>query len=217
MSLASLSGIDVVAGRLVVPFSGLWHADLLLSSATDIAGPQTLLFAGSSWVCAYVRAIDWSGQRGVRVVAGRAGWRKQVPAKQYGQGVIATQQVLADAAAACGEAPPVVDATVPPTVGSAFLRASGTGSKVLNEVLAGAWWADMTGIVQTAPRLPTPIASSFQAVRVEMAEGLYEITTDTPNDWMPGKSFQNLAVSGTISRVMHEIGRSTLRTEVLVS
>ena len=217
MSLVSLSGIDVVAGRLVVPFSGFWHADLLLSSATDVSGPQTLLFAGQPWACAYVRAVDFTGERGVRVIAGLAGWRKTIPFKQYGQGVIATLQVLADAAAACGEAPPIVDASVPATVGSAFLRQTGAASLVLQQVLGSSWWTGPTGIVQTAPRLPTPITSSFQVTRVDGAEGLYEVTTDAPNDWLPGLSFQSLTASGTVSRVMHEIGRNTLRTEIMAS
>ena len=199
-----------------MPMAGLWHADLVLSKATDIAGPQSLLFAGAIWSCAYVRAIDFAGERGVRVVAGLGGWRTAIPAKQYGAGVIATATVVSDAALACGEPPPVIDVSVPQTVGSAFLRASGLGSTTLQAVLGSVWWADTSGVVQSRPRSGS-VLSAFQAMAVDGWSGRYSIGTDAPNDWTPGVAFAGPTTSGTVSRVTHRITPTSLRTEVLVS
>jgi hypothetical protein len=210
-----LSGVLVVTMRLVIPWSGLWHADLALVQTTNVAGPQILNLIGVPWSCAYARAVDFAGQRGVRVVAGAGGWGKTIPAKQYGQGTIATQQVCSDAAMACGEPSPVIDASVPSTVGAAFLRQSGPASLVLQQKLGDSWWADTTGTVQTKPRTGS-VSSAFVATHVVGAEGWYEIATEFPGDWMPGVAFSGPTVSGTVSRVTHVLGKGTLRTEVLV-
>lgn len=214
-TFADLTGVMVTAMRLVVPWSGRWHADVSLIGTTDVSGMQTLNFIGVPWSCAYVRAVDFAGQRGVRVVAGRGGWSQSIPAKQYGQGTITTQTVCADAAVACGEVAPVIDASVPSTVGSAFCRQAGAASLVLQQVLGDAWWTDTTGTVQTKPRT-SQVTSPFIATQVVGAEGWYEIATESPSDWMPGASFSGPTVSGTVSRLTHVIGRDTLRTEVLV-
>jgi hypothetical protein len=215
VALASLSNVAIVRGHITQPFSGLWHADLLLASATDVSGPQTLLFAGVAWSCAYIRAIDFSGERGVRVVAGRGGWRTTIPGKQYGAAGIFTRDVVNDAAAACGEPPPTLDPTIPPTVGSAWLRGAGPASDTLQRILGGLWWVDKTGVVQTSPRAGS-VASPFQAMAVAGASGIYEIATDNPNEWQPGVSFSGPTVSGVVSRVMHVIEPDKLRLEVMV-
>lgn len=216
MSLADLSGVAITHGLITQPFSGLWHADLVLAQATDISGPQTLNFAGVPWSCAYIRAIDFSGERGVRVVAGAAGWRTVIPGKQYGAGLVATSLVCADAAAACGELPPVIDASIPTTVGSAFLRANALAADVLQRLLGDSWWADRNGVVQTSARSGT-VTSAFQAMSVKGAPGIYEISSNAPNDWQPGVSFSGPTISGTVSRVMHRIEPDRLRLEVMVA
>ena len=215
MSLATLNGTPIYEGRITWPYAGIWHADLKLTEAIDTSGPQVLLFAGLPWACAVVRAIDFSGSRGVRVVGGTGGWRTTIPAKQYGQGLVTTLHVMTDAALACREVPPVLGPLVPLTVGSGYCRPNDAASYVLQEFLGDAWWLDSTGTVQTIPRPPTPVASPFSALAVRGSEGKYEIGTESPNDWLPGATFLGPTVSGTINRTMHTLTRDTLRTEVL--
>jgi hypothetical protein len=217
MALADLSGVAIFAGSLVVPMSGLWHASLEFDVAQDISGPQTLNLAGVPWSCSVIRAIDWTGVRGVLLVAGAGGWRTTIPAKQYGGGGVSTQMVLADAALACGESPPVIDPSVPVSVGQSWDRASAPASNTLRLVLGDAWWADMTGVVQTKPRPATAIASPFTALHVDGAPGIYEIGTESPSDWQPGATFSGPTVSGTVNRVEHSIRQGLLRTTVMVS
>ena len=216
MAFATLSGTPIYEAHITWPYAGLWHADVLLTEAIDATGPQVLLFDGEPWACAIVRAIDFAGARGVRLVGGAGGWRTTIPAKQYGQGVVTTQHVLTDAALAAGEIPPVLGPLVPLTVGSGYCRPNDCASYVLQEFLGDAWWLDSTGTVQTIARPPTPIASAFSALAVKGAQGRYEIGTDSPNDWIPGATFLGPTVSGTINRTMHTLTRGTLRTEVLI-
>ena len=216
MAFATLSGIPIYKGRITWPYAGIWHADLVLSTATDISGPQVLMLDTKPWVCAYVRAVDFSGERGVRVVGGSGGWRTTIPAKQYGQGVVTTLHVLTDAALAAKEIPPVLGPLVPLTVGSGYCRPNDAASFVLQEFLGDGWWLDSTGTVQASQRLPTPIVSPFTALQVEGAAGRYTIGTESPNDWLPGATFVGPTVSGTVNRTEHTLTQGTLRTEVLV-
>jgi hypothetical protein len=218
---AALTGLPITKLHLVVPALGLWHADVLLAQAVDLTGPQVLLLSGSTWNCTAVRAVDFSGARSVRLVGGAAGWRKSVPALQYASPAgVPTVTVLADAAGLVGELPPVLDPSVPQTLGSAYVRQRGAASLVLQDLQDRgvlSWWVSPLGIVQTAPRLPTPILSPFVAEQVHGAPGWYRVATEAPGDWQPGALFRSVTVSGTISRVEHRIERGQLWTEVLAA
>jgi hypothetical protein len=125
--------------------------------------------------------------------------------------------VLSDVAASVGEIPPVVDPTIVPTLGGAFLRQAGLASLVLQQVCGDQWWMDQTGTVQTSIRLPTPIVSPFSVQEVDGAEGKYLIQTESPQDWVPGAAFTSPTVSGTISRAMWTVDRNGVRVEVLAA
>lgn len=215
MSYATLGIAPVLVGRMVIPFAGLWHASLVLTSDTPSPGPQILTIGTSTWICSPVRDIVFSGQRGILVVGGSGGWRTSVSPKQYGQGAIPIAGILADAATACGELPPVGAVGVVP----AYVRkgAPYAAATVLQELLGDGWWVDDTGVVQATPRLPAPVLSPFDAMSVDGAVGLYEIATESPFDWTPGATFLGTTVSGTVSRVMHAITPDRLRTEIMVT
>jgi hypothetical protein len=219
-AFASLSGIPIVGLHLVIPALGLWHVDAVLSQMTDVSGLQVLQLSGSTWTCTAVRAADFAGASGLRLVAGAAGWRKNVPAKQYASPAgVPTATVLGDAAASVGEAPPVLDLSVPATVGNNYVRQDGAASLVLNDLQNRGvlhWWADPSGVVQTMPRPSSAVASPFVAEAVYGASGWYRIATEFPGNWLPGSTFTGATVSGTISRVEHRIAHGRLWTEVLV-
>ena len=218
---ATLSGVQVVKLHLVVPAQGIWHADATLATDDEIDGPQTLILSDSTWQCAVVRAVSFSGQREIRLVGGTGGWRKAVPALEYQSKIgVPTQTVIADAAALVQEAPPVVDASVATSVGNYYVRQRGAASLVLWDLLTaavlGTWWMDQTGLVQTAARDTSSISSEFVAEQVAGAAGWYRIATESPGDWMPGRAFAGPTVNGTVSRVEHRIARGRFWTEVMV-
>ena len=218
---ASIAGATIDRLHFVIPALGIWHADVSLSQAPSLSGPQTLLLAGSSWSCTPIRSIAFAGSTSARLVAGAAGWRKSVAPQQYSSPAgVPTATVLADAASLVGELPPVLAASVPATVGTGYVRQAGAASLVLQDLESRgvlSWWVDAMGIVQTMPRPSPAITSSFVAEAVAGAVGWYRIATETPGDWQPGATFSGPTVSGTVNRVEHRISGLKFWTEMLVA
>jgi hypothetical protein len=227
---ASLSGVPVTRCRLSVPYSGIWHADVVLDRAlpAPLVGPQVLVLSGSTWACAVVRTGDYAGVRSARLVGGSGGWRRLIPSVALPPPLISpigvpVAIVLSLASALAAELPvnlagytgsPLLGG---PPLGGAYVFQAGPMSLVLADVLRDAWYMDPIGVVQTAPRLPTLIVSPWTCTAYDGATGIYEIATDAPGDWQPGATFVGPTVSGTISRVTHVLTSGNLRTEVMVS
>jgi hypothetical protein len=221
---ASLGGVPVIRARLVVPYSGIWHADVTLDRVlpAPLVGPQILSIGGSTWNCSVVRTIDFAGIREARLVGGLGGWRRPIPAAVIPTPLtspagVPLSAVLAVAASLAGELPvSTVGFLGSPVLGPAYAFQAGPMSLVLQDVLGDAWWMDPTGKIQTAPRLPTPILSPWTAMAVDGAGGRYEIATESPGDWQPGATFVGPVASGTVSRVAYALTGDSLRVEVMV-
>jgi hypothetical protein len=217
-ALAALNGTPIMRLLLVLPFSGIWHADALLTTDTVVGTPNSLLFAGTTYACAVIRDIDFAGRRMLRLVGGSGGWRTVIAGKQYASALgVPTEAVLVDAASAAGEPPPVIDPSVPTTLGPGWVRPNDKASVTLRQVLGGAWWVDPSGVVQTATRDASAVPSQFTAIAVQGAPGIVRVATESPGDWLPGRTFTGTSVSGTINRVMHLLEGEKLRTEVMVT
>lgn len=218
---ADLTGIPIVRAMLVIPFAGIWHADVTLDRALGPApvGPQVLTLAGTTWACSPVRAIDFSGTRQVRLVGGTGGWRSAVLFQEYASPAgVPTQTVLTDVATQAKELTPVTGPTIPATLGQFFCRQADRASLVLNQIAGWQWWMDPTGIVQMITRPPTPVATPFTATAVDGCMGRYTISTEYPANWMPGAIFTGPTVGpATVSRVVHILEAGSLRTEVLAA
>lgn len=219
---ASLSGLPIVAMTLVLPYSGIWHADVRLDRAIDISGPQILTISDFTGVCSVLRAVDFTGARSVRLIGGSGGWRTLVPPLQYQSHTgVPVSLVCLDAAAAVQEIPPVIGPTVAPTTGPTFCRQGGAASLVLQSLFGDGWWMDQTGTVQVLPRVPTPIVAPFDLLDVRGASGIYKIASyaDVLSPWVPGAMFlaPTMTSPQPINRVCHIIDDGTLRTEVMIS
>ena len=218
---ASLSGIPVVTLAWVIPWAGLWHADVTLDRALGPAtGPQILTLGDLVGTCAVVRSVDFTGARSVRVVAGTGGWRTTVPPLQYqSPSGVPVAMVASDAAALVQELPPVVGPTVPPLTGPTFVRQGGPASLVLQSLFADGWWANMLGVVQVTPRLPTPVVPPFDLLDVRGASGIYHVssTGDILSPWVPGALFlaPTMTSPATVNRVTHVLRDGQLRTEIM--
>lgn len=213
MSLfASLSGIPIQKATVVLPFSGIWHADIVLTSIPIVdTTPLILTFADMTLTCTAIRTVDFTGRRELRVVGGMGGWRQTLTAKQYMRPFLST--VVLDAATSVGE----VVALGTDEFLDAFVRRQAPASTILQELFGETWWMNDLGIVQTMARVGLPITSSFVLSEVYGRGGLYHVETDTPGDWRPSNFFFGPTASGTINRVSHMLDGTHLKTEVMVS
>ena len=217
---ASLTGLPIVAMTLTIPYSGIWHADVRLDRAIDIAGPQLLTLSDFVGVCAVVRAVDFTGARSVRLVGGTGGWRTYVPPMQYQSPMgVPVQMIAADAAALVQELPPIIGPTVSPVTGTSFVRQGGAASLVLQSLFADGWWMNPLGVVQVTPRLPLPIVLPFDLLDLKGSSGIYIVASrgDIILPWVPGGLFlgPTMTSPGVVNRVTHKLDGGKLRTEIL--
>ena len=217
----SLDGTLVYGLRLVLPNEGLWHADVWVVTPETSTSP-TLLLAGTTWRGAVIRSITFSGETRLRMVAGAGGWRRSLSALQYSsQAGVPTQTVIRDAATAVGEPSPIIDPSVPASLGTGYVRRTGPASTVLQDLqsrgVLPTWWADSMGTVQTGFRPNTTVQQPFVAEQVHGDVGWYRISTETPGEWLPGASFSGPTVSGTVNRVEHVVRGGKFWSEVMVA
>lgn len=141
----TLNGIPALTVRLNIPWRGVWSAEVTLD-APEAAGAQTLaavatpvtLIVGGTTLLGVIDpkgSATFDRTTTVRVVGGRGGWSKTVPAKHFNMsaGGLTTATVLSVTATEVLES--VVDAA-PKLLGVHYARAKGPAS----DVFAGRQW-----------------------------------------------------------------------------
>jgi hypothetical protein len=220
---ASVAGLQVVSGTLLIPLVGAWTADLQLATAQPIAGAVEVVIGNLTLQGFVVRAEAYGGQVRARLVGGAGGWRKSISAQGYGsaQGV-KLSTVLQDAAAACGEQ---LQVFADVTIGQAYVRAS-FGTSVASDVLwqmlrlgyISAWYVDPAGVTQTGPWPITQVATPFIPTDAKPDEGLVVVATEDYASWLPGATFAHPLLDGTQTAAgVHFVfdGEGIARFEVL--
>ena len=209
---AGLDDIPIMRGQVTIPAYGIWHADLWLDREVALSGQVRLALADISALATVVRVIGFLGQTGVRIVGGYGGWRTSVPGLQYAAATgLSLRTVLAHTAADVGE---LVDAA-DTAIGTAYVRAVGPASRVLQSLIPGAWYVGFDGVTYAAPRPAGVVANRYMTMDVSQPASAYTVATDSPGEWLPGRTFTGPSTSGVISRVQHMIENATLRTQVL--
>jgi hypothetical protein len=175
-----LNGLSATAVRLMIPYRGVWTADVdfdleLVPGAP--AGPA-LLTIGTTILLGFVDP-DGSGIFGAkgraRVIGGFGGWHKHLPAQHFTSdaGVLSTE-VLTVTASLVGEK---VVQILPSVLGAHYTRTDGAASRVL----AGLdWYVDtLTGITTVGPRLPVPVRpDTVEVLEWDALEQRATIATD---------------------------------------
>ncbi len=161
---AALNGTPVTRARIVLPLTGIWHADVWLDRVVDVSGSQTLAVGPWSGTCSVLRAIDFAGQRMLRLVGGAGKW-PSIPTTPLFWAGAQLSTILGDVASAVGEQVNVVsDRTVSPFY---VMDGATPASTVLQDLAGDGWWMDLAGVTQIGTR-PTPtIASPFTLRDVE--------------------------------------------------
>jgi hypothetical protein len=200
---ASVSGLQITSGTLLVPLIGAWTADVALATAQSLPVGPAIVVIGNLTLQGFVyRSAPYGGQVRARIVGGYGGWRTTIPAQGYGtsQGV-KLSTVVQDAAAACGER---VSIFADVTIGQAFARcsfAASVASDVLWQMIAlgymSAWYVAPSGVTQTGPWPLATVQTPFVPTDQRPDEGVIVVATEDYASWMPGATFTHPLLTGT--------------------
>ena len=214
----SLAGHRVVSGSIELPAYGLWAADVMLADDEPLPASAPLVVGDLTLQSYAYRSYAFAGNRKSRLVGGfSGGWMRSVGALEYvNPPGLTLSLVLSDMASTVGER---VNVVTDQTFGSFFFRrGTGASKRALDQLVGRTWWIDPTGVVQVgAVRSALAISSAFTVNDYVGAEGRAIISTESPSDWMPGRTWTSPAVTTpqTISSVRHSVADGKLRTEVL--
>lgn len=200
MSFASVAGHPVVAGSLMIPLVGLWTADLHLATDQVVTGSVTVVIGNLILQGAVYRSEPFAGQTRARLVGGFGGWRKTVSAQAYGSGSgVQLSTIVKDVALAVGESYTLADKSV----GPAFVRLEGPASDVLWQLVAlgsvPSWHIDPSGSAVLDAWPKTVVITPFTVVDQKPDEGLVIIATEDYAAWLPGCTFTDPNISGTLT------------------
>lgn len=200
---ATVNGASIIEGSLLIPQVGIWTADVFLAADTAINGPVPVTIGNLTLQGTSFRSQSYGGQTRARLVGGAGGWRNEIVAQGYGaaSGVLLST-VLRDAATACGEQISIASDLV---IGTAYARAADIASdmlwQLLSQGLIASWYVDQNGVTQTKAWPSTTINTPFTVTSQNPDEGTVEIATEDYASWMPGCSFTNPLVNGTLTNL----------------
>ncbi len=213
---ASLNGSRIVTARISIPAYGAWTADVLVATDTTLSTTSSIVVGDLQLSGFAVRQGPYAGAWSARIVGGRGGWRRIIPAQGYNSAAgISRSLLLKDAAALVGESVVVGNDSI---IGTLFTREFAPASRLLHQIAGSLWYIDFNGITQVGvARTSTAIKSDFQVLDSDPSKGLHQISTETLNDWTPGRTFTAPTVTTpvTIASVTHVLTDGGHRTDVL--
>lgn len=182
---ATLNGLRAVSVRVLVPYQGVWIADVDLDpdivATAPTSGPATIVI-GAPPVATLLGIIDplFSGSfvaaAKVRVVGGFGGWSKSVPSQDFENpaGVL-SPAVLVPTGALVGEKVTVLEPEL--LAAASYARSAGPARRVLE---GRSWWVDpTTGVTFVGPRPPAPPDPSLQVLDWDPDTKTAELASDT--------------------------------------
>ena len=234
---ATLGGQRIVSGSITIPYYGAWVAEIVLSVSTTIPTTSVpLVFGDLTLTGSVFRQFSFTGSRSATVVGGYGGWQKTVASRAYqNSGGILTATILGDLCADCGESLGAASSSsiAGQTFGSLYMREAGPAVRTLKQIGGPIWWIDNTGATQVVDRATLAasgqtsdtthlgaITSQFNTISWSGAKGRFEIASETPSHWMPGRTFSdaNVTATQTVAMVVHSIeGSGSARTVVLAT
>jgi hypothetical protein len=208
---ASLNGVRIVSASLSTPLYGAWVGDFMLATDAPIATTANIKIDGLSLAGSVVRSAPFAGARTARVVGGAGGWSRALASKSYYlAGGVPLSMVLRDVASEVGETLNL--AVLSGTVGSYYTIAAGMlGAEVLAALAGPQWWIDAAGVTQVRARPSSPILSQYDVIERDGGRGLYEVATETLQDWVPGNTF--VPIKGTTGTATISLARVDISNE----
>ncbi len=192
-AFSSVNNLQIVAGQLLIPLTGMWTADLWLASSQQVTGAITVVIGNLTLTGFVYRSEVYGGQTRIRAVAGYGGWRTPIPAQGYNTNSgVKLSTIMNDAATACGEMVNVPNDT---TVGNFYTRLGAIASDILWQMIIlgtiPSWYIDTTGVTQTTSWPSNSITTQFTVTDQRPDEGLVVIATEDYASWMPNCTFTN--------------------------
>lgn len=161
---ASLNGLRATHARVQMPAKGLWYAEVSLDGEHTLAerAGVTLTIADLTLVGAVLSGGPAKGRSSFRLVAGAAGWNREIPKKSYNSDAgVKLSTILTDAAAEAGERIGAISTT--PRVGPGFVRPAGRAATVLEQTADG-WYVDNAGVTQLGARAASTLPANVTRV-----------------------------------------------------
>lgn len=190
---ASVAGFQIVSGTLIIPLTGMWTADLRISTQNPVSGNVTVIIGNLTLQGFVYRSEFYGGQTRARLVAGYGGWRQIISAQGYGSSSgVKLSTIMNDAALACGE---TVNVPNDMSVGNAYIRMATYASDnlwiMIQKGIIPSWYIDPKGVTQLASWPTNNVSTTFTVTDQKPDEGLVEIATEDYASWMPGCTFSN--------------------------
>ena len=220
-TLLSVNGFPCVRGRIVLPLTGAWVADVVADPDNDIGTfpnpgtPVTMSYGQQSFQGVVRRASAPFGTTFARLIGGAGGLPSTVPAMGYMNTTV--QQVLTDLLNFCGETlAPNSDPTITNQNLPSWTRIAGYAWKALANLMGpldpkGTWRVLPNGQVWVGvDKFPLTTLQDFDLLSYLPQELRAEIYTTNPTI-LPGQSF----MGGNVTSIEHIIEPAKIFSTVL--
>lgn len=206
-----IAGMPVLVADIEMTVVGVWHADLEASGeVVPKSASQVLYTEGLEFVGTITRARSIGGRVKLRMVGGKGGMSKEVPARHWTKPTLGT--VIRDILTACGE-------QLSPTVTEEILsrrleqwkRNAVPASRALQSICDNQgliWRVLRDGTVWVGEESYPEARPKHELIDEDWSAGLIEIAPERP-DLTPGVTFQDQR----IRYVVHKIRPNSLRSE----
>jgi hypothetical protein len=221
MSFLSVNSCACVRGRIVLPLTGAWVADVVsepeaASGAFPYPGASvTMVIGQQSFQGVVRRASAPFGTTFARLIGGAGGLPTMLPAIAYQNTTVG--QVLTDILSACGEALSASsDQSILSQSLSAWVRLAAPGWIALGNVMqttdpTGTWRVLPDGTIWVGvDAWPQTTLESFELLSYLPQELRAEIYADNPT-LLPGQAF----IGGRVTSVEHIVEPSKIHSNVL--
>jgi hypothetical protein len=211
--LATLNGKPLESGKLDVPTTGVWVADLVCVDDSAFSDAATLVVQDDTWSGTVLSSEAIGGKTHARVLGGKAKWSATVSKRGYANDAGVKASVITnDLAAAIGESVSVTDWVV----GTHWSRFSGPASEALKS-LAGerGWWVDRDGKTIVNGTRPTgTIAADVLEFDPVLGQVVLNVTSLAAIDIGKSITAPTLAAPAPVRCFMAEFGADYLKVTI---
>lgn len=211
--MATLAGAHVLAATVSLPLTGVWHADVVVDTETDLSGSVTLKDETVELSATVAQGAVFAGRWKGRVVGGAGGMGKLLKAKAYREVFLAVP--VADIMVSTGE---VLSGNVGAAVLADFVqhwqraeqRAGAALSAIVIDEAGLNWRVGIDGNVWIGADLfSEQTLDGTQVLEDDPAKKRLLVAPPTIA-LEPGRSFEGK----NVSRVVHRIEPARVRTEL---